>query len=238
MNKIILQAHDLFKNAGFDYAICGGFGLDMFANKELRPHGDFDIVVYREDKHRVLKFLADNDWIVFGRFMEEGRMATLLLFYKVENISDSYLDDCKNFWAVRAECLPNVLEKIDRSPGEVCTYKSRKWLVQDEIEFIEFEFDAKEGDDFVLQNSPKITRSLDNAILYRDGIAYLAPEIILFYKTDRFSNTHPNVKPKTDSDFAAIMPLLPDESKKWLFDAVKKAYPDGQFENGLPKWDK
>jgi len=26
MNKVIMQAHDLFKTAGFDYAICGGFG--------------------------------------------------------------------------------------------------------------------------------------------------------------------------------------------------------------------
>lgn len=46
MNNIIQQAHNLFKTAGFDYAICGGYGIDMFAGKELRTHGDFDIVVF------------------------------------------------------------------------------------------------------------------------------------------------------------------------------------------------
>jgi hypothetical protein len=35
------------------------------------------------------------------------------------------------------------------------------------------------------------------------------------------------VRPKTESDFKAIMPLLSDESKQWLLDAVDKAYPDG-----------
>jgi len=230
MNNIIQQGHNFFKTAGFDYAVCGGYGFDMFAGKELRTHGDFDIVVYKEDKQQVVNFMVDNGWTVYGRFMEEGRLITLQLFYKIEDITDIYWNDCKNMWAVKDGCLPQVLRKVDRvqgDMGDVYTYQTRKWLVQDEIEFIEFEFDAKMNDDFVVQESPLITRPLDKAILYRDGIPYLAPEIILFYKTDKFSSEHPNVRPKTEADFKAIMPLLSDESKAWLMDSIKIAYPEG-----------
>ena len=230
MNNIIHQARNLLKNAGFDYAVCGGYGFDIFAGEELRTHGDFDIVIYKEDRQRVVQFFLDKGWTVYGRFMEEGRLITQHLFYKIDDIADSYWSDCKNMWAVKPECLQDVLHKLDRMQGErgeVYTYQTRKWLVQDEIEFIELEIDSREGSDFVVQENPKIVRSLDKAILHRDDIPYLVPEIILFYKSDKHSFEHPNVKPKTQADFEAIMPLLSDESKAWLADAVEKAYPDG-----------
>jgi len=230
MNKVILQAHDLFKTAGFDYAICGGYGLDIFAGKELRAHGDFDIVIYETDKQCVINFLINNGWSIYGRFMEEGRVITQHLFYKIEDITDSYWSDCRNIWAIKSGCLPNVLHKLDRlqgEAGEIYTYQTRKWLVQDEIEFIELEIDARVGNDFVVQENPKIIRPLDKAILYRDDIPYLAPEIILFYKSDKFSSEHPVVRVKTEGDFNAIMPILSEESKKWLLDSIDAAYPDG-----------
>jgi len=237
MNKTILQARELFKVASFDYAICGGYALDLFAGKELRTHGDFDIVIYKEDKISAFKFLENLGWSFYGRFMEEGRPVTQHLFYKIDDIADSYWDDCKNMWAIKPGCLPDVLHKLDRLQGspsyasnpasEIYTYQSRKWLVQDEIEFIEFEVDARDGENFILQEKPRIARSLDKAILYRDSVPYLAPEIVLFYKSDKFSSEHPNVRPKTEGDFNAIMPMLSPESKEWLFEAIERAYPDG-----------
>jgi len=226
MNKVILQVHDLFKAAGFDYAICGGFAIDMFAGKELREHGDFDILVFREDKHRAVQFLMDNGWIVFGRFAENGSVWQYL-FYKIEDITDSFWDNCANFWAIKPGCLPRVLQKIDRLQGEVYTYQTRKWLVQDNIEFIELAFDVREGGDYVAQENPRIARPLDKAILCRDGIPYLAPEIILFYKSDKYSSENSYAKPRTEIDFKAIMPMLTEESKMWLLNAINTAYPNG-----------
>ena len=230
MNNIVKQAQDLLQTATFDYAICGGYGIDMFAGKELRTHGDFDIVVYREEKQRVVQFFMDKGWTVFGRFMEEGRAITQHIFYKIDNITDSYWNGCKNMWVIKQDCLPNVLHKLDRlhgDVGEIYTYQTRKWLVEGDIEFIELEIDSKEGNDFVVQENPRITRSLDKAILYRDGIPYLAPEIILFYKSDKHSSESPYAKPKTEADFKAAIPLISNESKEWLIDAINTAYPDG-----------
>jgi len=229
VNKIILQTHDLFKAAGFEYAICGGFGLDIFADKEIREHGDFDILMFKEDKHRAVQFMVDMGWDVFGRFDENGAVWQFL-FYKVEDIRDSFWDDSDGFWAIAPGCLPNVLEKINRLQGgkhELYTYKSRKWLVQDELEFIELAFDSKEGDEYVVLDNPRITLPMDRALLYRDGIPYLAPEIILYYKTDKYSSQSPYAKPRTEIDFKTIMPMLSDESKKWLLDAANATYPDG-----------
>jgi len=230
MNKIIQQGNDIFKTAGFDYAICGGYGLDMFVGEEFRTHGDFDIVVYEEDKERVINFLMDQGWLIYGRFMEEGRVVTQHIFYKIDDITNSYWNDCKNVWAVKPSCLPDVLHKLERlqgPQGDIYTYQNRKWLVQNEIEFIELEFDARTDNDFVVQENPRITRAIDKAILYRDGIPYLAPEIILFYKSDKFSSEHPVVRVKTEKDFNTLMPMLSEESKQWLLKSIDTAYPDG-----------
>lgn len=43
---IIHQAHDLLKTQPFDYAICGGFAIDLFLGETTRPHGDLDMLVY------------------------------------------------------------------------------------------------------------------------------------------------------------------------------------------------
>jgi len=226
MNTIILQAHNLFKAAGFTYAICGGFALDMFAGKEIREHGDFDILVFDEDKRRAAQFMLDNGWLLFGRFGEHGAVWQFL-FYKVDDIADSFWDDCPNFWAIKPNCLPQVLQKINRIQGEVYTYQTRKWLVENEIEFIELGFDKREGGEYVAQENPRVALPMDKAILYRDGIPYLAPEVILFYKSDKYSSESPYAKPRTEADFKAVMPMLPEESKKWLLEAIDAAYPDG-----------
>lgn len=227
MNKVITDAHNFFKTAGFDYAICGGFALDIFVGKELRTHGDFDIMIFNEDKQRAVQFMQNNGWPVYGRFMDFDIPATLTLFYKITNITDPFWNECINMWSVKPGGKPEM-RKINRIQGDVYSYEKPvgKWDVQN-FEFIEIEVDTREGNQYVVKNMPKITRTLDKAILYRDGIPYLAPEIVLFYKSDKFSSENLNVRPKTEKDYKTIMPLLSTESKKWLLDAIDTAYPDG-----------
>ena len=225
MNKIILQAHQLFETAGFDYAICGGFALDMFAGRQLRPHGDFDIVIFKENKKDAVRFLQANGWPVYGRFMEEGKNATQLLFYLIDNPADSKWDYCENMWAVKPGSFAEMYP-IERAGADVYSYKIHEPRLQG-FDFIELAFDGRDDNDFILQDNPKVTLPLDKAILYKDSIPYLVPEAVLFYKTDKFSSEHPYLKPKTEADFKAIMPLLSCEQRTWLINAVKIAYPDG-----------
>jgi len=239
MNNVILQAHELFKTGGFDYVICGGFGIEMHAGRELRTHGDFDIAVFIEDRQKVVQFLLDNDWPVYGRYGEAGPIWQYL-FYKINDITDRYWNDLRNVWAVKPNCTPEMY-KLERLQGgwldaanpafpcnrDVYSYKQpTEWLVQS-LDFVEVAFDMRDGNDYVARENPRVTRSLDKAILYRDSIPYLAPEIILFYKADKYSSTNPYAKPRTEIDFKAIMPILSGESRQWLISALDAAYPDG-----------
>ena len=225
MQNVIYEAHELFKNTGFDYAICGGFAFDMYTGRTLRTHGDFDITVFKEDKHQAVNLLMGMGWQVYGRFMETGKPATNVLFYKVEDIAHSYWDDCINFWAIKPNCFPEMY-KLPRLGGEVYSYKAGKFLVEN-LEFIELEVDTRENGEYVARDNPRIALPMEKAILYREGIPYLAPEVVLFYKSDRFSFETPSVRPKTLQDFETILPMLPAESKVWLQEAITKAYPDG-----------
>lgn len=225
MNKLIQQAHELFKNYDFDYCICGGFALDMFAGKELRAHGDFDVVVYKENKRDALRFLQENGWPIYGRFMNPNQPVTQYLFYLIEDPANSKWDECENVWAVKPGSFAEMYP-VERLNGAVYSYKINEPRLQS-FDFIEIAFDTREGNDFVLQDNPKITLPLSKAILHKGGVPYLAPEAVMFFKADEFSSKHPYLKPKTDADFKAIMPLLSGESRKWLLDAIDKAYPDG-----------
>ena len=228
MNKVILQANDLFKNAGFCYNVCGGYAFDIHAGVELRTHGDLDIAVFVEDKLKAVKFLHELGWPIFGRFMQEGKMATQILFYKVDNPDDKEWAACKNFWAIKPGSYLEMYE-IERLPG-VYSYKRNETSGETAIQrfdFIELEIDARINDEYIVRDEPKISRKMDKAVLYKDDVPYLAPEIILFLKADKASMEHPVVKIKTEKDFKAIMPLLDAEQKEWLINAIETAYPEG-----------
>ncbi|MCL2528508.1 MAG: hypothetical protein FWE42_08840, partial [Defluviitaleaceae bacterium] len=117
--------------------------------------------------------------------------------------------------------------KLDRLQQDAYSYvQPAEWLVKN-LDFVELAFDTMDGNDYVAQESPRIARPLDKAILHRDGIPYLAPEIILFYKSGRNSSENAYAKPRTEIDFKAVMPMLSEESRKWLLDSIKVTYPDG-----------
>jgi len=221
MHKIIPQAHELFKNSGFDYCVCGGFALDMHAGKELRKHGDFDICVFREDKQKVLRFLQDNNWPVYAR-------TALKEFFLVTRPGDERLAELNNMWAVKPGSFADMY--LMEGSDNVYTYKIIEPRLQG-FDFIEISFDERDGDGFAADThdgkGTKITRALGKAVLYKDGIPYMAPELILFFKAHPFNMEHEYLRPKTQHDFPAVLPLLDDEQRGWLMGAIRTAYPDG-----------
>ena len=224
MNKLILQAHDLFKNCDFPYFICGGFALDMFAGKELRPHGDFDISVFKENKRDVVKFLQDNGWPVYARFFDPDKPETMKDFYLIGDPNDSMLDDCLNMWAVKPGSFADM--RLKEGAEGIYTYKIIEPRLQG-FDFIELSFNTQANNCFVYDEDPSITLELDRAILYKDNVPYMAPELVLFLKSHPFYSEHEYQIPKTTFDFKAVMPLLPEKSRQWLMDALDKAWPDG-----------
>ena len=45
-HKLIIKANEQLKNGGFEYAICGGYAIELFLNRTIRKHGDIDVSDY------------------------------------------------------------------------------------------------------------------------------------------------------------------------------------------------
>ncbi|MFJ8387782.1 nucleotidyltransferase domain-containing protein [Streptomyces sp. NPDC094438] len=55
---------ELFKDSDFPWWIAGGYAIELAAGREIRPHGDVDVLVLRRDQERVRERLADWDLYV------------------------------------------------------------------------------------------------------------------------------------------------------------------------------
>ena len=222
MNKLITEANKLFAGCGFTYYVCGGFALELFVGRSMRAHSDLDISVFAENKRDVVALLQKSGWDVYKKIFKPGSLG---LVTPIANANDEKLDDIWVLWAVNPASYP--APKPIEGCADLFDFDIRLSHNQTEFNFIEIVLDNKDGDDFVCSKHKNIRLALDKAILYADGVPYMAPELALFLKSPQVYSTHEFHKGKTPGDYKAIMPLLSSQSKKWLLDALDVAYPDG-----------
>jgi hypothetical protein len=67
------------------------------------------------------------------------------------------------------------------------------------------------------RRNPEIMRALGDAIMTRNGLKFLAPEIVLLYKSK-------DPAPEDLEDFETLQPLLSAEQKKWLRTSLRQCY--------------
>jgi hypothetical protein len=85
---------------------------------------------------------------------------------------------------------------------------------------IQVMLDESDGAEWISRRDPRIRRPVDSlGLRTADGIPYLTPEIQLFYKAKR-------PRPKDESDFTAVLPILTADQRRWLRDSVAIAYGD------------
>ncbi|MCL2753253.1 MAG: hypothetical protein FWE44_03795 [Defluviitaleaceae bacterium] len=221
MNKLMLQANELFKNCGFPYYVCGGFALDLFAGKTLRAHSDLDISIFHENKRDVVALLQNDGWNVYKRVIQAGVIDGLT---PIIDQNDSKLDEIWVIWAMKSGS--HVIPKVREGEADLFDYEILR-SNQTDFNFIEIVLDHKEENNFVFRKNKNIARELDKAILFKNDIPFMAPELVLFLKSPQPYFTHEFHKEKTPIDFKAIIPLLSEESRKWLINALNAAYPDG-----------
>ncbi|MCL2619923.1 MAG: hypothetical protein FWD97_03175 [Defluviitaleaceae bacterium] len=222
MDKIILQANELFKDAGFDYAICGGFALDMFAGKQYREHNDFDMSFFDDERHKVLQFLHDKGWGLYARYADFADRKKYLanhLLHLVEDSVDAKWDDCENFVAILPDSYATA-HFVERAGVYTLAFGEQKFA---KLDFIKISFRKRQGENFM---DGEKTLNMDKAILYAGDVPYMAPEFMLYLRTPEFCSWHPLQKSKTEADFNTIIPLLSAEQKEWLLDAIKTVYPN------------
>ena len=218
MNKIISECNDFIKDCGFPYAFCGGHALELFINKKIRPHSDIDISIFDEDRKSIVKFMLSKGWNIYGH----PPYANYLRL--ISSPDDAIVLNQYCVWAVKPGCsLMKLKQKM--SDNNLFEYEiiSKEQI---NFDFIEIIFNSKRGIDFICDKDKNITRKIDKAILYNDGIPYLSPELMLFIISNPAYMKSDYHRDKNSIDFNSTAPYLPKESRDWLIKALEIAYPD------------
>lgn len=213
MNSLLNNTADFLKDAPFPWAVCGGFALELFLGKEVRLHGDIDLCVFEKDRERILPYMLQKGWNVY-EFRGNGRLRPLDANAKSET--------GRNLMCLGEGCDLVKFYPCEEKP--LVYYEFFHTGIQ-KLNYLEFLFNKADDTHFIFDRERNLTRELSKAILHRDGIPCLAPEIVLLYKASRAENE------EYQMDFEQAFPMLRDEQREWFVNGLRAIYPNGH------KWD-
>lgn len=225
MNQLIVECQNFLKDFGHTYAFCGGHALELFTNTTNRPHGDIDISIFSEDRKNIVEFMLSVGWNVFEHRFEwaDDKISSSYL-WQIVTSDDEKLSALQGLWAVKPG---SSLIKITPKQGEENSFDYEILNEeQGELDFIEIIFNTLRDGKFICDEDKGIARTLDKAILYNDGVPYLAPELLLFILCNPLYMNSEYHKEKNHIDFNSTAPFLASESNEWLVNALKTAYPE------------
>lgn len=214
--SLVFEICEFFERLPADWCMAGGWALDLFQEKVTRKHSDIDICVFTFSKIDCVGFFLERGWRVEAKL---GRG-----FVRVPDIS-KWSQAMPYFFAIApgATFLPPY---IDERGDRKLHYRREEQLLMD---FVEVYFpnvengsvvyipDAKDGLITSKKDHP-VRRAIDQAILRRLGVKYLAPELIFLHKADW-------PKKKDLEDLQRVWPYLSDEQQNWLRNALRLTHP-------------
>ncbi len=210
MNTLLEKAVKLLKGQNFEYAICGGFAIDLFLGYESRKHGDIDILAYWKDRNSIILYMQSMGYKVYE--MLGGGLA--------HHITDINVQEYKKR---NIFCVTNDCELVKITPTDETEINSIEFfhIGQTKLNFVEILFNNKDETDFLYARNTEVKRKLSKAILHNNDIPYLAPELLLLYKsTDTEREGY-------QQDFDLAFCRMNEEQKDWLNNSLKIMYPDG-----------
>ncbi|EGT4680674.1 hypothetical protein DD083_01705 [Clostridioides difficile] len=210
MNKLIKDCVNFFNDCGFSYSICGGYALELFANMHIRPHSDIDIWISDTDKEKIIQYMLNQGWDIYeplGNY----------LLRPIIDLNKQHIEQICVF-AIKPDCSFIELKKVEDD-----NYKMNiQCDEQLQFDFIELIYNPQKDGKFLFSQNQRIIRDMDKArLITSDNIPYMAPEVVLFCKSiyiDRLGY---------QKDFDVTVPLLSQEQRDWLVNALITAYPDG-----------
>jgi len=239
MIDLVSECNNFMKDCGFSYAVCGGYALELFLCKKLRPHSDIDLSVFEQDKANMVSFLLNKGWNTCEILtIDIPSLSGCLRF--ISNPGDEKIAKLNHIWAIKPGC--SIFE-LEQEPGAKDVFNFK--IVNNEqlnFDFIEIIFNKQKDGNFVFDSSAgqgkNITRELDKAILFSTGgVPYLAPEVKLFILSNPEYSESDYHKAKNQIDFDSTVSFLPKESRTWLINALETAYPNGHKRIGKLKGD-
>jgi hypothetical protein len=242
------QLVQLFANANFTWGVCGGLAIDFFVDKHTRDHKDIDLFSYYEDRNNIINFMLQNGWRVFeacgGGIQHEltepnSEDIRLSLYCMQASNNDYSFIQCSTkdleIFRYRKDALTiKYLEELYRSDTNM-GYMVHDEKIQTKLDYIEFLFSDHSQKMLRYVDNAEAEIVWDNAILNRDGILYMCPEMVLLYKTgivDRLKKSQDKnyhiYKSECRSDFASALCLMNEVQRKWLKAALISTYPDAK----------
>jgi hypothetical protein len=200
---------ELIKKINIDYAVCGGGAIDLFLGAKTRPHKDLDVAVYCQDRDTIVQYMLDDGWSLYEPCGCEH-------LHKINNVTEQKRIK-SNIWCLKPNNLHYEFVEHEKDMYAVNFDGSE----QSELDFIEFLFNDHDGKHFFYSRNHNIKRELSKAILRKSDIYYLAPEVVLLYKSTALSNNDYQL------DYTNTLPKMNEDQKDWLKDALHYMFPDG-----------
>jgi hypothetical protein len=184
--------------------VSGGWAIDLHLNHRTRERGDLDISVPAADRYKCIEFFLAKDWQIEGKLFGS--------FKAIHKLAD-YDEDIHYFWSFPKGA--DFIQAYEEESGNRRIAYNRK--TQHELDYIEVFFDRIDDKYYCYRRNPQVRRPINQAILERDGVRYLAPELVLLYKSNQLSekNTH---------DFNAVVGAFGAETNSWLTSALTLLY--------------
>ena len=206
---LIHLLNDYLREIEIDYAICGGCAIDLFIGKKTRPHKDLDVAVYWEDRDKIVHYMIEDRWILFEPCGND-------YLHKINSISEQKSVKT-NIWCVRYNNPHYKFFEYDKEKFKVNFDGSE----QIKLNFIEYLFNYHDNEYFIYASNYSIKREYHKAILKNDDIFYLAPELVLLYKSTAINN------PDYQHDFQNTLPKMNEDQISWLKNALLLMFPGG-----------
>jgi len=210
VNNLILKADQFLKNGGFEYTFCGGFAIELFLNRSIRKHGDIDISVFWNDRNKIILYMQSLGWQVYE--MYSGGIA-----HHITDIKNQ-IKAKRNIFCFKDGCeLVRLIAQSDKD----MYYLDFNHREQKELNFIEYLFNNNSVNSFLYARNEDISLPLSKAILSQSEIPYLAPELVLLYKSTETEREGYQL------DYNSAMAEMNTEQKLWLQAALKTMNPSG-----------
>ncbi|MGB2695946.1 MAG: hypothetical protein WBD55_12290 [Dehalococcoidia bacterium] len=194
------------------WSLCGGWAVDAWLGRQTRDHGDLDISVFVLDQRALFEHLPG--WQLLAH----------------DPIFDVDSPGSNAEWWDGRRPLHHT-SHIHARPPELRGPVPEGGIALAKDGFaLEFQFNKRSGNEWVLSREPLITLPLRRCIrpsLW--GVPTLAPEAVLFYKATAYFGIEEQMtggRLQDEPDFLALLPHLIDEQRQWLRESIALLHPD------------
>ncbi|TMB97853.1 MAG: hypothetical protein E6J42_07115 [Chloroflexi bacterium] len=207
--KEVARIAELMSTFGAPWGLCGGWAVDAWLGRLTRDHGDVDIAVFENDRGALFEILAGWQLIAHEETMANQGGAELW--------DGRRLSVPAHIHGRSPEASGPLPERFDPSGMRIVS-------VEDGFD-LDIQLAERSGGDWVLNAEPRVAMPLDECIRRSGwGLPMVAPEVILFFKATMYAGTKNHLRPRDEADFAALLPLLADEQRAGLRQAVARVY--------------